>query len=430
MTNHTPNLNKFARSNLSGLSNRDLIRLCRRYGEEVMKWRRKFAGLLPEVNRRRLYEKKGYASIFEFGARLGGFSVEQIRRVLNLDRALENLPILRGLLVCGEVSSNKLAKIVSVTCAENEKFWAKQVQILSCRALETLVRDMKVVNSREVSEEGCGFWDGSECKNKNDSEGDNVFAVNPGEGFQNQDGLFKINNANKSVHVNTEIKEKYNYVNMPDKEIDKEKRCPESAREGDSDGEREYFKNTKRKSSRSVAELVTLLNSLELDEDILEQLMDLKKKGLDVNNILRTLLARRREEIAAEKARIGDKLEMKSYQKVMSGRGNVLEHERAEENSTLVYGGKINLYGDSEQSGGGSPSRYIPVAVRRVLNEEYGTKCSIPHCTRRAHDLHHTRRFALSAVHDPRYIAPLCEEHHKLAHQVDAGVTAMANKGL
>lgn len=29
----------------------------------------KFIGLLPEVYRRKLYEKKGFSSIFEFGAR-------------------------------------------------------------------------------------------------------------------------------------------------------------------------------------------------------------------------------------------------------------------------------------------------------------------------------------------------------------------------
>ena len=36
-----------------------LYQLCKTFGARTLLWRQKFIGLLPEVNRRKLYEKKG-----------------------------------------------------------------------------------------------------------------------------------------------------------------------------------------------------------------------------------------------------------------------------------------------------------------------------------------------------------------------------------
>ena len=98
---------------------------------------------MPEVNRRKLYERKGFGSIFEFAAKLCGLSEEQVRRVLNLERKLEQTPVLHSLLVNGEVSTNKLLRITAIASKENEEFLATQVQLLPKSALETLVRNEK-----------------------------------------------------------------------------------------------------------------------------------------------------------------------------------------------------------------------------------------------------------------------------------------------
>ncbi|HLG25330.1 MAG TPA: hypothetical protein VI588_00865, partial [Candidatus Gracilibacteria bacterium] len=66
------------------MSDEKLFRLCKYYGEQARAWRQKFCGLLPEVNRRKLHERKGFGSIFEFAKKLAGLSEEQVRRVLNL----------------------------------------------------------------------------------------------------------------------------------------------------------------------------------------------------------------------------------------------------------------------------------------------------------------------------------------------------------
>lgn len=135
------------------ISDQNLYELCRGYGARALEWRQKFIGLLPEVQRRRLFERHGFGSIFEFAAKLAGVSQDQVRIVLNLDKRFEDKPMLKALLENGHVSSNKLARVASVVTVENEQFWANQSQLLPQRALETLVRDARhereILQSRE-----------------------------------------------------------------------------------------------------------------------------------------------------------------------------------------------------------------------------------------------------------------------------------------
>jgi hypothetical protein len=125
------------------MTDEQLFNLCKKYGENAIFWRRKFAGLLPEVFKRRLYEKKGYCSIFEFAAKLAGMSQEQVRLVLNLEKKFEDKPDLQKLLLDGKVSANKLVRIAAIATAENQESLAEKVQILSKNAVETFVRDLK-----------------------------------------------------------------------------------------------------------------------------------------------------------------------------------------------------------------------------------------------------------------------------------------------
>src|SRR3989338_6223998 len=136
------NLNKAC----GGLSDSELRALCVKYGGRALKWRRKFMGLLPEVYRRKLYCEEKYSySIFVFSKKLGGLSEEQTRRVLNLEKKFTIMPVLRDMLIESEVSVNKLARVASVATPENQEFWARQARVLPKSALETLIRDNKIV---------------------------------------------------------------------------------------------------------------------------------------------------------------------------------------------------------------------------------------------------------------------------------------------
>lgn len=262
------------------MSDEKLLQLCQLYGKRALIWHRKFIGLLPEVNRRRLYEKRGCQSIFEFAYKLAGLSKEQVQRAIQLERTFVDKPALHKVLVEGKASVSKLAKVASIATLENEEFLAEQVRLLPRKALETLARDEHV--------------------------------------------LKKQSDLNKPL----------------------------------------------------FGAKVVPGNNFELSTEVVEELNRLHRQGQDVNKILLQLLQKRREEISEKKKKLAEAAEYTS-------------------------------------------SRYIPARVRHLLQEEYGQKCSIVACKKPAKEIHHTQRFSLAHTHNPRYLAPLCHEHHLLAHAVD-----------
>jgi hypothetical protein len=250
------------------LTNEKLYELCKKYGAEARLWRQKFIGLLPEVNRRRLYKEKGFSSVFEFAAKLCGLSAEQVRLALNLEKRFEDKPILKRMLENGEISINKLTRIVSIATPDNEEELAEKIKVLPTRALETFVRDA----------------------------------------------------SRKDLHVQ-------------------------------------------------------ILN-FEIDDDIKEELNELNSKSIDVNKLLREMLQQRREEINKTKEHIAENIQPTN-------------------------------------------SRYIPAKIKKILQKEYGEKCSIATCQRKSTGTHHMQRFSLSQNHNPKFLAPLCHDHHVIAHSID-----------
>lgn len=271
------------------MNDKQLYKKCVIYGRQIIKARRKFLGLLPEVFRRGLYQKKGFGSIYEFAAKLAGISHDQVQRILRLEKRLEALPVLHSALVEGSISMNKLVRIVPIVSVENERQLFEKAKILSSRALEVFVREVK--NENEV-------------------------------------GFLEPDIGGKTVHV----------------------------------------------------------HSLKLDDDIETELSDLQAKGVDINTVLRKFLRERRQEIEEQKAEIAAR-------------------QRQEAEDRAVIGMPV--------------ARYVPVAVRRILNDEYGSRCAITGCSGKAVNLHHENGFARDGCHDPRYIKPLCKIHHELAHAGD-----------
>src|SRR3989344_2384910 len=134
------------------MTDEKLYELAKLYGRNALVWRQKFMGLLPEVEKRKLYERKGFGSIFEFAYKLAGLSGQQVRTALNLEKRFESLPMLRSLLVEGKVSINKLVRVVSIACSENEGELAEAVQLLPHKALETFVRDERCKNENGLGQ--------------------------------------------------------------------------------------------------------------------------------------------------------------------------------------------------------------------------------------------------------------------------------------
>lgn len=127
----------------AALTDNELYRLCKEYGLNAKVWLRKFAGLIPEVYRRRIYKRKGFASIHEFAKKLAGMSERTVDKILNLSKKFEDKPSLLEKLENGSVGWSKLEKVASVATKETEKAWAEKVDVLGTHALEIYVQEFK-----------------------------------------------------------------------------------------------------------------------------------------------------------------------------------------------------------------------------------------------------------------------------------------------
>lgn len=125
------------------LTDDELYRLCKKYGLNAKVWLRKFAGLIPEVYRRRIYKRKGFASIHEFAKKLAGMGERTVDKILNLSKKFEDKPSLLEKLENGSVGWSKLEKVASVATKETEKAWAEKVDILGTHSLETYIQEFK-----------------------------------------------------------------------------------------------------------------------------------------------------------------------------------------------------------------------------------------------------------------------------------------------
>lgn len=278
------------------LSDQELLHRCEQYGREALVWRNKFRALLPEVERRKLYLKKGYPSIFVFGKILAGLSEEQVSESLNIMPRLRDKPSLKKLLESGEVSVSKITRVMSIATKENECELAEMVQLLSLGALKTFVHGVRQEIRQESSK--------AEFLVDQKLESESLFA-----------------------------------------------------QEGEDVAMLEIF----------------------LPRDIVEKIEELRRRGIDVEIMMREMFAAREQEIAQKKDEVAQSLPEES-------------------------------------------SRYIPARVKHILTEEYGTKCAIRGCNKPSEETHHTARYALTKSHDPNYLALLCKEHHEIAHAIDAKV--------
>lgn len=127
--------------NPSGITDRELLRLCQEYGGNSRAWKRKFEELLPEVLKRRLYKKHRFISIYKFSAKLCGLSHDSVDNVLRVYEKLEDMPILRSLIV--EYGWSKLRIVAGIATPETDASWAEKVRVLPTSSLETIVRDFR-----------------------------------------------------------------------------------------------------------------------------------------------------------------------------------------------------------------------------------------------------------------------------------------------
>ncbi len=133
------------------LTDRQLFEAAQRIGALALKSRREFIGLLPLIERRRVYEGRMFYSIYDFAAKVGGIGREITEEVLRLDIQLQNFPLVQKLLYRGKVGWTKIRTVTHWLLPENQKEWISKLENLSNRALEVYIRDLRKQSHEEVA---------------------------------------------------------------------------------------------------------------------------------------------------------------------------------------------------------------------------------------------------------------------------------------
>ena len=102
---------------------------------------RNIAYWLLEIDRRKLYEKRGFSSVGDYAFELAGIKPRKARYLVLIARRLEKLPRIREAFDSGTLSWTKTREIVGVATPDTELDWLLKAKALSNRDLEKAVRE-------------------------------------------------------------------------------------------------------------------------------------------------------------------------------------------------------------------------------------------------------------------------------------------------
>ncbi|MBI5152644.1 hypothetical protein HZA39_03855 [Candidatus Peregrinibacteria bacterium] len=115
------------------------------YGANAREWIEKCKMLLPEIAKRRIWEKRGFSSIYEYAAKLAGMSKDSVDNALWILRKAEGKPELKKI---AEIKGiNSIRPVLTIATVETAGFWAEKVREMSVHTLETYVKEFKKADS-------------------------------------------------------------------------------------------------------------------------------------------------------------------------------------------------------------------------------------------------------------------------------------------
>jgi len=111
------------------------------YGANAKEWMRKCVLLLPEIAKHRIWEQKGFGSIYEYAAKLAGMSRNTVDDALRILHRIEDKPDLQQ--VVESKGLNAVRPIVAIVTPETAQFWAEKARIMSKNTLEAYVKEFR-----------------------------------------------------------------------------------------------------------------------------------------------------------------------------------------------------------------------------------------------------------------------------------------------
>ena len=119
-----------------------------RYGRNAKEWMRKCVLLLPEIERRQVWKKRGFGSLFEYASKLSGMSRSSFDEAMRVLHKVEGKPALMKILE--EKGVQSVRPVAAIATAQTATFWAEKAQTMSKNTLETYVREYKKQHNLQV----------------------------------------------------------------------------------------------------------------------------------------------------------------------------------------------------------------------------------------------------------------------------------------
>lgn len=123
------------------MNENELHKKFREYGANAREWMRKCVLLLPEIDRRAVWRRKGFGSIYEYAAKLAGMSRATVEEALRVLHKIEDKPELMRIVELKGIQA--VRPIATITTNETQSFWAEKARIMAKNTLETYVKNYR-----------------------------------------------------------------------------------------------------------------------------------------------------------------------------------------------------------------------------------------------------------------------------------------------
>ncbi len=131
------------------MTNKEIHKMFLQIGRDRNGLTNKLKAMLPEINRRKIYREHNCDSIYEYAGKFGGLSRAVVESVLKLEKKLEAMPELFGLVETE--GSAKVALIANLATPENAPQLADKVKNMSKRAVTEMAKEMRGRKNGEES---------------------------------------------------------------------------------------------------------------------------------------------------------------------------------------------------------------------------------------------------------------------------------------
>ena len=110
-----------------------------RYGTNAKEWMRKCILLLPEIEKYRIWEQKGFGSLHEYAGKLAGMSRATVDDALRILHHIEDKPALQKVVEAKGI--NAVRPVASIATLKTAEFWAEKATIMSKNTLEVYIKE-------------------------------------------------------------------------------------------------------------------------------------------------------------------------------------------------------------------------------------------------------------------------------------------------